>query len=712
MQQSLNNIEGEQQIFDGNIFFRADKLVDIESKMDENELKLSLIAAPSEFGERNISINRDRGPQIPTPAPFSAYLNYQLAAFSQKNSSEINYQFNPTVNLNQGAFNFRSAHSYSTQSAKNRWSRLNTTLDYDQPQHMFRASLGDISPAAGALGFQQTMGGISFSRVFNMQPNFNTSPSFSTQASVTQPSTAEIYLNGQRVSTQSLQPGIYNFNDLSLFTGLQNIEIIIRDPSGNTQRINAPYYFDDSLLKAGLSDFNYSIGLARQSGSFDTYQDLAYSAYQRVGITDWFTLGAQTSGSKESNSTGILANFALGNFGTLASAFAWSRHDQQASGSAQQLQYRYVNQSLSISANARRQDKDFLKRNQNFIPISAPDWSANIGFGWGNQQLGNISFDIGRQVGNSDELTFNRYILGYSKSLTREISISTQAQLQERASGQTWFGFLNFSWVLDGGRNLYSSARYDNHKTLVGVNLNQNAPTGEGWGYNFGIQQQSQGTDYTAWAQNKRQRGQIDLSIMRRDYSGAAGTNWQASWSGALAYGGGDYAFTRPIPQSFVVVKLADIANVGITHNGSLVGKTDEQGTVFLPDLASYGIHQIGLEQNDIPMQYSLEQLQKETITGNNDGRVVSFNARKVAAISGQLLFDNGRPVSNQLFTVHTESGPIILQTAMDGRFYSEELSAGQYQFKSSVCSGELVIPNSTDVVTELTPTICLEKAI
>lgn len=710
----INTLDGEQQDFAGSVFFRTDRLVGIDSQMDEAELSLSLNAAASEFGERQISLNRNRSESFPQPAPLSWYLNYQIAAFSQSQTSGLDYQFSPTVNINQGAWNFRSAQSFNTQNSAQRWTRLNTTLDYDVPEKMLRASMGDISPSAGALGFNQTMAGLSVSRVFNMQPNFNSSPSFSTQASVTQPSTAEIYLNGQRVSTQSLQPGVYNFNDLSFFSGLQNVEIVIRDAAGNAQRISVPYYFDDSLLKAGLSDFNYSAGLARKNATFDQYQDFAYSAYQRVGVTDWLTLGAQTSGGKDSNSSGILANVGLGTYGTLATAFSWAHHDQQEGGAAQLLQYRFINQALSISANARRQDKDFLKHDENSV-LTAPDWSANVGLGWGNNQIGNLSVDIGRQVGNSDALTFNRYVLAYTISPMRQMSVSAQAQLQDRTSGPTWYGFLNFSWFFDQGRSLYSSARYNNDQTLASTNFSQNAPSGEGWGYNFSAQQQETGTDYTAWAQNKRQHGQIDLSMMRSNNSISSNTNWQAAWSGALAYTEGHYALTRPITQSFAIVELPEIPAVGVLHNGSLVGTTDEHGIVFLPDLASYGYHQIGLEQNDIPIQYSLERLQKETLTGNNDGRLVQFQARQVAAVSGQFVHTDGRAVLNQWIKVEAidadSTQPVLLQTAMDGRFYTESLTAGRYRFSSELCNGEFVIPQSSDVITELATIICTEKA-
>ncbi|MBM5572150.1 MULTISPECIES: fimbria/pilus outer membrane usher protein [Deefgea] len=705
----INTLKGELQVFAGESFFRVDRLVGIESKIDTATLTLSLTAAATEFGERQINLNNNRNPLYPEPAPFSWYLNYQVAALSAVDSNGLDYQFNPTLNLNQGPWNFRSAHFYSTQNNQQQWARLNTTLDYDRPDQMLRASAGDISPSTGALGFSQNMAGLSISRVFNMQPNFMSSPSFNTQAAVTQPSTAEIYLNGQRVSTQSLQPGIYSFGNLNLVSGLQNIEIVIRDAAGNTQRINVPHYFDDSLLKAGLTDFNYSAGIERENASFDRYDGFTYSLYQRIGITDWFTLGAQASGNPQRNSGGILANFGLSTYGTLASAFAWAQHEQQSTGDAQLMQYRYINQSISLSATARRQDKNFFKHNS---VITAPDWSANIGMGWGNSQFGNLSIDVGRQMGQTDALTFNRYQLSYAVSPIKQLSFSIQGQLQDRHSGQTWSGFVNLAWFFDQNRSISTSARYENSQVLAGMSFGQNSSTGEGWAYNFGAQQQRDGEEYTAWIQNKRQHGQINLSAMRNQNTRATTNNWQAAWSGALAYAGGHYALTRPISQSFAVIELPQIENVAATHNGSEVGRTSAEGTVFVPELASYGLHQIGIEQDHIPIQYRLNTVQQELLTGNNDGRVVKFNASSITAVSGRFLLVNGLPLSNQLVDVVTKQGTVQLHTALDGRFYSEALSAGLHRFESTLCSGELYIPASNEFITELAPITCPAKEL
>ena len=703
----INTLKGEQQVFAGEAFFRVDRLIGIESEIDTATLSLSLTASASEFGERQIKLNNSRSQLYPEPAPFSGYLNYQITAFNQVDGNDLDYQLNPTLNLNQGPWNFRSAHFYSTQNNQHQWTRLKTTLDYDRPDQMLRASAGDITPSMGALGFSQNMAGLSVSRAFNMQPNFMSSPSFSTQAAVTQPSTAEIYLNGQRVSTQSLQPGIYNFGNLNLVSGLQNIEILIRDAAGNTQRINVPHYFDDSLLKAGLTDFNYSAGVERENASFDRYNGFTYSIYQRAGITDWFTLGAQASGNQERNSGGILANFGLSTYGTLASAFAWAQHEQQNTGDAQLVQYRYINQSLSLSATARRQDKNFFKNNS---VITAPDWSANIGVGWGNSQFGNISIDVGRQMGQTDALTFNRYQLAYAISPIKQLSFSAQAQLQDRHSGQTWSGFLNLAWFFDQNRSISSSARYENSEVLAGMSFGQNSTTGEGWAYNFGAQQQRDGEEYTAWIQNKRQHGQIDLSAMRNQRAKSTTSNWQAAWSGALAYVGGHYALTRPISQSFAVIELPQIANVAAMHNGSEVGRTSPDGTVFIPELASYGFHQIGIEQDHIPIQYRLNSVQQELLTGNNDGRIVKFDATSITAVSGRFFLANGLPLSNQLLDVVTAQGIVQLHTALDGRFYSEALPAGLHRFDSTLCSGELYIPTSSEFITEIAPITCPAK--
>ncbi|MGL4995031.1 MAG: fimbria/pilus outer membrane usher protein [Deefgea sp.] len=697
-------------LYEGERYFLISALKGLQSQFNQNEMTLNLTAAAQHFGEHEIVLNQDPSQLYSTPAPFSWYLNYQLSLLKQSQTDGVDFQFNPSININLGYFNLRSEHSYSQQNHQSEWRRINTTLEYDIPESMLRFSVGDLIPASGPLGQSLAMAGVGVARVFAMQPNFSASPAFQLQTSVTQTSTADIFLNGQQIGSQTLRPGVYNFNDLRYYTGLQNVEIVIRDSSGNTRRYQTPYYFDDSLLKAGLSEFNYNVGLARKNGSFDQYEGLAYAGYQRFGMSDWLTMGAQASGQSDSHRAGLFANLKLGNYGTLGSAISWAKHQDQDSGSAQELQYRFVDQNLSISANARRQDENFRQRNPLFADLRAPDWFANVGISWGQSSLGNVSLNLGRQMGANEEQTFTLYQLGYSFSPSNKVSINTQLQYQQHANKSQLRGFLNLSWNFDQGRSLYASSRYQDGKAFNSATFNQSAPSGIGWGYSASVQQQEESTDYTAWLQNKQAHGQIDLSLLHSDQADRSANNAQLSWSGALAYSAGHYALTRPITQSFAIVELPNIPDVSVLQNGNPVGKTDASGRVFMPDLANNSWHQISLAQDEIPLDYSLPELRKDLLTGNHDGQTISFTARSISAVSGQFLDENGQALANRNIKINTANSVLELQTTLDGYFYTEDLAPGQYKFRSGTCAGLITVPHSTDIVNEIPSSFCKEE--
>ncbi|QLG89475.1 fimbrial biogenesis outer membrane usher protein [Chitinibacter bivalviorum] len=703
----LNTLNGEQQQFESKTYYRADTLVGIQSKIDEGQLRIYLDAAASEFGEKTIALSGSHAELWPKPAPFSGYLSYNLAAMHQSDQAGFEYQFSPLINLNLQNWNFRSEFDYSTQERDHAWLRLNTTLDYDRPDLMLRATAGDLMPRSSGLSFSQAMLGVGVSRVFDMQPDFNSTPSFQTQTAITQPSTAEIYLNGQRIKTIDLQPGMYQFNDLRYYAGLQNVEVVIKDGFGSAQTVAIPYYFDDTLLKAGLSEFNYNLGVARVNGSFDRYDGLAYSLFHRVGVTDWFTLGGQINGNPADSSYGVLANFKLGNWGTLASLFSWAQHDSQPDGNAQQLQYSYINRDWSIYANAQRQSPNYWLGNDYLSELGLIQWTANVGASWGNSRGGNWNVQYGRQKGDRASNTFDRYQVGYSISPFKNTSISSQIQLIDGET-QQWSGFVNVSWYFGQGHSLYGGAQYRNQQTLLSTTLSKSTPNGEGWGYSLSMQEQEQSTDYIGWLERKMRHGQANVSVTSsQNNGGIARQNWRASWQGALAYADGHFDLTRPITDSFAVVELDQVADVGIMQNGGEVGKTNDQGVIFIPEISSYSYQQITLKQDDLPIEYSVDRLQKDLLSGNHDGRVVSFKAHKVIATSGLILSPDGRPLANTLIRFNAAPKTLSLQTAMDGRFYTEALEPGTYQFEAAGCHGVMIIPDSSAVVTELAPITC-----
>ncbi len=574
---------------------------------------------------------------------------------------------------------------------------------------MLRATAGDLSPRQAALGLNQAMAGIGITRVFNMQPDFERSPSFQSQAAITQPSTAEVYLNGQRIKTLDLQPGVYQFNDLQYFSGLQNVEVIIKDQYGGVQSVAVPYYFDDSLLKAGLGEFNYNIGLRRVNGSFDQYDGLAYSAFHRFGLSDYLTLGAQASGNQDDQTYGVFANVKLGRYGVLGAVLSWAEHDTQENGHAQQIQYRYSNDQWSLYANGQRQSPQYWRYSDSLFPTTHIDWSANIGASWGNSRLGNISLEYGRQKSQDREQNLQRYTLGYSFSPWRNASISTQIRKIDSDASSDWSGYLNLSLYFGGGHNLYAGAQYRNDQMLYASTLSNSATSGEGWGYSLSAQQQENNTDYMGWLERNLRFGQASLSLLQTQGQQQKSTNWRANWQGALAYSNGRFAATRYIHESFAVVETG-LENVGIQHNGALIGHTNADGWLMLPELANFGYQQLGLNQNDIPIEYSVDRLHSELLTGNRDGRSAQFQIKKINAVSGQLVNERGEAISNQQLRTQVDGTLVLISTSMDGQFYTEALPVGEYVLENQYCKALLSITPSQEVVSDVGRVRCTTK--
>ena len=91
----------------------------------------------------------------------------------------------------------------------------------------------------------------------------------------------------------ALAPGTYEFRDLSYFSGLRNVEIVLRDRAGNTESLRLPVYFTGENLRAGLHEFRYAAGSPRDSFEGNgSYAGRAISGRHRYGVTDDLTVGA------------------------------------------------------------------------------------------------------------------------------------------------------------------------------------------------------------------------------------------------------------------------------------------------------------------------------------------------------------------------------------------------------------------------------------
>jgi outer membrane usher protein len=540
------------------------------------------------------------------------------------------------------------------------------------------------------------MAGIGLSRVFSMQPEFDTKPGLSGGAPVTSPSTAEIYVNGVVVKNMNLQPGMYQFQDLSYFSGFQDISVVIRDQYGNRQIYNMPYYFDDSLLKAGLHEFNYNLGLERKDG-FDHYQGLAFSGLHRFGVTDSLTMGLRMERTQERQSAGALLNVRLGEYGVLGGAASWADNAGEQ-GYAALMNYRYENQDFNIRGMAQKQSIHYLPSS---IMLPVPELSASIGFGFGHPSLGNWGFDVSRQTGGS-AMAETAWRMSYSASPARNVSVSTSLSLRD--SGTT--GFVNLTWMFDNAMSAGSSFQRDElNQQRFNTYLSKTAARGEGWGYQLNAEHSAQGLLADGFVQGRFARSQ--LTATARQYESGVAT--RINVEGALVYAEGHWGLTRPVDQSFALVQSQNLSGVGVRQNGQLIGHTSEEGYLWVPDLGSYGQQQIELAQNDIPIEYDVPQLRMDVMPGQNMGKVLVFKAERLRAWEAKLFNEAGKPLTDTPFVLVSTAGRYEFVSSLSGAVYLEHLSPGSYQLlaESVPCSAEVFIPERDEVVVDIGSLVC-----
>ena len=135
------------------------------------------------------------------------------------------------------AFSFRST-SYLTVPAegRTRYVRLDTTLDFDDPDRSLRLRLGDSMtvemPGAQTLRF----GGIQWGTETSLRPDIITTPMPVLRQDLSLPSTVDVFVDGVQRYSRGLDPGAFRISDLPLAAGQNRVQVMVADPSGRVRQ--------------------------------------------------------------------------------------------------------------------------------------------------------------------------------------------------------------------------------------------------------------------------------------------------------------------------------------------------------------------------------------------------------------------------------------------------------------------------------------------
>lgn len=285
-----------------------------------------------------------RDPRVEPLSGTGALLNYDIYASSMQGAGSQATAWHE-LRMFSGRYSlsstgtFRQAFSgYDSQSDGYR--RYDTTLTGTDENEVLSWSAGDVVSDALSWSSSVRMGGISFGRDFTLRPDLITYPlpAFSGEAAV--PSTVDVFINGYRTGSTSLQPGPFTLTNLPYVNGSGDAVLVTTDALGRQVSTTLPFYVASELLRPGLSDGAFTLGSLRRDYGIDSfsYGPAAASGSYRYGINQYWTLESHAEGAESLALGGLGTLVKLGSLGVINGAY--SRSEMRGKG-GQQINWGY-----------------------------------------------------------------------------------------------------------------------------------------------------------------------------------------------------------------------------------------------------------------------------------------------------------------------------------------------------------------------------------
>lgn len=650
----------------------------------------------------------------------SGFLNYRLADTAYANhasqrslATELGLRFDAWLFLNQ-----------SLWRDDGYMARYLTQLVYDRPADQQRLIAGDFTGLSGELGSVLPMGGLNFSKVYDMTPELITQPLAGFAGVASSPSTVEVRMGGVPVAVSQVNAGPYELQNLHQFIGASNVQVVVRDALGREQTYSFPFYYSDRSLREGLQEYSYSLGKIRINAGLadDHYEHTAFSAFHRFGYSDNLTLGARAEAAQDLGNAGVEASWRSNQWGLLTAGLSASNYQGQG-GSAALLSYTYLQSRFGIRTVAR-------SYSDHYAPLetlsSGFDKRGDYGLGLSWYPAVGTSINLDHtltQTRSQDDTHLSS--LGYFQSLGPASSLYATLLRTDYGSGASPVTALFVGWFYRFGGKYTASvnaSRDEAGRQSIYTQFQKDIPYGEGLGYRVGWtnNQPQNSDDFNGYVQWNLPAASLSVDARTTPVLGQTGDYHEVAVAGSVAYAGKAWGFSRTINDSFAVVQLGvPLAGVRVTSNSQDIGVTNASGQVISPYLGSFYPSQIAIDDQQIPMQYTMGQNAYDVRPVYRSGVAVDFGMRRVHALEGVIRLRRGTqtPTADNLIVSLSRDGHVQqqFQVGREGYFYLDNISPGSYQGEIQTpeqsCHFQLQVPESDDIVFTLPKDLVCEYA-
>ena len=694
----------------------------LETRFDAKTVTLNLQVAAGALPGTAIDLGPKRRAGVIYPADTSFFLNYGFNASGDDSFGNLRYQAATELGARQGNWLLYSTTDYQWgEGSSGRLTRLLTNAQYDDRPNLRRLTLGDFFTAGFDLSSSVPMGGVSLTKDYSMDPYFIQYPTAAFGTEVAFPSTVQVRVDGNIIDQRQVQPGPVNISNITGVTGAQNVSVVIRDPFGREQVLQQPFFFATNVgLAQGLHEYSYNLGLLRRGYGLESndYEDLALAAFHRYAFTNQLTLGLRGQATQGLYNIGPFGTYQFPSFGVIAGGVSVGGSDGSP-GYATSAGYSYTGGNFSFNLGARYFSRDFAqladltssfrqRSNQYasgsvYLPAAGTfgaTYSALDTYGGPQSKVLNLSYTLGMLGG--------RGLLSATYLRTLEPATSNVA-------------LVSFRYYLDQLTSAVAAVGAGRGSNTQSLSLQRSIPQGQGIGYDVAAGRVGgDGTDAAfgrAFVQFNAAHAEVGAEYARSSRAEGAPAFSRAFVAGSIGAVGGSVFLSRPVQDSFALIRIPELPDVPVYANGWYAGKTNSAGEVVANNLSSYYDNFISFGAKDLPFEYVFSSTEKVISPPRRSGTLVTFEVRKMRAVHGVLVEQrNGTlaPLEFREMTVTRGSEVIKSFTARRGEFYVEGVEPGEYLLQlngGAPCSARITVPADAGAMTDVGTVTCVPPA-
>jgi outer membrane usher protein len=671
--------------------------------VDERAQTLSIEAPPAMFAATQIDAT---APPVPVPqrSAVGGFLNYTLLATRADTATTGAGSFE------LGAFGrWGSATTTavaSTIAGKTDGKRLESTWTYAMPDRLATVRAGDTVNRAGAWGNAVRYGGVQYATDFATQPNLVLTPGQFVAGQATVPSTVDVFVNNALVTQQSVKPGPFDITNIPPITGPGNVTLVVRDELGREQVITRPFYASPVLLRAGLTDFSYDLGLVRENFGIasNDYGPWVASGTYRRGISDRWTGEVRAETQAGLANAGIASDVLIDDFGVFSASAAGGRNPL---GSGSRVSLGFDRQALGLSFNvqgALASPHFRLVGDTESQGVVARQLLASAGYTFGRYGTLSVAY-VARSYRDQPSTTIGS--LGYSFDLGRWGYVGVSMSRVRAGDRSTQ---LDATWTLPLGTSTSAALSIDRVRSTApgadhderALSIQRDLPLGEGFGYRL-----------RASDQGPRQ-AEIDYQNRYGTYSAVVAqaqgkTGERVSASGGVGLIGSNVFLSRTINDSFGLVRLPGYPDVRVYSENQEIGRTNAAGELVVPRLLPYQKNTVRIEQGDLPFDAEFDVLARDAVPYARSGVMVEFGLRPARGAVVKITQDDGAPVPAGA-RVRVEGQEGTFPVALDGDAYLTGLAArtrAVATWLNHECAFEFDYPETGGPQPRLGPFVC-----